>query len=105
MIARLSDQAAPALEFSADQLHLLASAVTDYAAHHHARAMSLTQEAEMRRALSEKYARGRRANIRVAGELEASAARHRRRAEAAVDLLRILTHPLTEARNAGQMGD
>lgn len=67
--------------------------------------MSLTQEAEMRRALSEKYARGRRANIRVAGELEASAARHRRRAEAAVDLLRILTHPLTEARNAGQMGD
>lgn len=110
MIARLTEDGA-VLEVSAAELRLISAAVADYAASHQHHAMLREDEADMRRGLAEEYPRGRRANIRVAGELDAEAANHRRAAEGAIDLLRVLANPATDGapsihrRVCGQIGE
>ncbi|HEX6052753.1 MAG TPA: hypothetical protein VFZ21_25985 [Gemmatimonadaceae bacterium] len=60
------------------------------AARRESRAMELESEARDRRELSDRVRRGRHANRRTAGELEAEAKKHDLRAEAAMDMIRVL---------------
>jgi hypothetical protein len=55
-----------------------------------ARALQLHEEARDRRRLAERVKRGRHANLRIAGELNAEAARHADRRDIALDMWRTL---------------
>lgn len=100
MTGRIESDGTVTLEgISPVELVDLIDALQIHAARRKSRALELTGKARDSRELSDRVPRGRHANRRTAGELEAEARRHDLRAEAAQDLVRILK-PLRQRMEA-----
>lgn len=78
------------LDVSPEELRVVMAALERESMAHTAEAEERAAQARDRRELSDRVRRGRHANRRIAGELEAEAARHADRRDLALDMQRVL---------------
>ena len=78
------------IDASPEEARLLMTALERESNAHAAGALRSEMEARDRRELADRVARGRHANRRVAGELDAEATRHAKRRDLALDMQRVL---------------
>lgn len=95
MIARRSDDVIQ-IDVTPEELRELMSALERSAMDHTVQASRFTQSARDRRTLADRVKRGRIANQRIAGELDADASRHLDHMKLAWDMHRVLVPILKE---------